>query len=64
MVESITTKGKWMEGILWILLHPSHVILDTEGMDQVQGLVKYQDTGIIGHHIAAEVKKWKFYFGF
>ena len=45
-----------MDSILWALLHHSLVILDIEEMDQVQGLVKYQETGIKGHQIATEVK--------
>ena len=46
-----------MEGTLWVLLHPSHVIQDTEEMDLVQGLAKHPETGIKGHQIATEVKE-------
>ena len=46
-----------MEHILWMLLHASNVIQDTEGMDLVQGLVKTQENGIKIHQLATKVMK-------
>ena len=44
--------------MLWILLHPSHVILDTALMDLVQGLVTHQESGMKRHQSATEVNTY------